>query len=59
MEKLRQSIRPGTGGGGSGGGGGIHSGGYGHTSHSRIEDGASVLESLHFYEGYEIAVVHF
>jgi hypothetical protein len=56
MEKMSQSLRPGTTGGG-GGGGEIHPGGYGHTSHSRIEDGTSVLESLHFYDGHEIAVV--
>ena len=55
-EQFRQSLRRGTT-GGIGGGGGIHPGGYGHTSHSRFEDGACVLESLHFYEGHEIAVV--
>jgi hypothetical protein len=55
LERMRLSIRPGTTGGG-GGGGMMHSDGYGHCSHSRIEDGASVLESYHFCEGQEIFV---
>ena len=55
-EHFRQSLRPGAT-GGFGGGGGIHPGGYGHTSNPRFEDGLPVLESVHFYEGNEIAVV--
>jgi hypothetical protein len=56
MQRMRRSMRPGTGGGG-GGGGIVRSGGYGHSSHSRIEDGAAVMESYHFYKGHEIAVI--
>lgn len=56
LERMRRSRAPGTG-GGSGVGGIVHPGGYGHCSHSSIEDGASVLESYHFYEGHEIFVI--
>lgn len=44
-------------GGGGGGGGIVHPGGYGHCSHSHIEDAAAVMETRHFYKGHEITVV--
>lgn len=56
-ERFRRSRRRGTG-GGVGFGRIVHRPGYGHSSHSRIEDGAvAVMESCHLYNGHEIAVV--
>ena len=51
MERMRRSIRPGTGGGGT-----LYPGGYGHSEHSRMDGDTFVVETVHFHKGYEIAV---
>jgi hypothetical protein len=60
MERMEQSMRPGTGGGG--GGGGIYRFGpggrieYGHQSHSHWEDDAVVIVTHRFHAGHELVI---